>query len=213
MREAYDPNTHHNVLEDELSVRNFAGSLSACAVLLALAACTTETPEPTTVEAVQESASASPEPAETEAEKPETEPGSRENPLKPGQARKLSEQSAWTVGATETEMHGGWIQAEFTIGIDWKNLEEQNVVPDGGSFYPFHEVSITFLGTDGTTYDSADVPMEAFMDGYTDPYVEVYAPKKSITGSQVVAVPEGKVKGGLWVASNVVGDRVFIAQK
>ena len=198
-----------------MSIRKFAGSLSACAVLFALAACTTEAPEPTTVEAVQESASASPEPAETETEtgKSETEPGSRENPLNPGQARKLSERSAWTVGATETETHGGWIQAEFTIGIDWKNLEEQNVVPDGGSFYPFHEVSITFVGTDGTTYDSTDVPMEAFMDDYTDPYVEVYAPKKSITGSQVVAVPEGKVNGGLWVASNVAGDRVFIAQK
>lgn len=205
-------NAHHHVPEDELSIRKFASALSACVVVFALSACSAETPDPTTVEAVQQSASASPEPSATEVEKPEAEPGSRESPLKPGQARKLSERSAWTVGATKTVVHDGWIQAEFTIGIDWKNLEEQNIVQDGGSFYPFHEVSITFLGTDGTTYDSVDVPMEAFMDGYTDPYVEVYAPKKSITGSQVVAVPEGKVEGGLWVASNVVGDRVFIAQ-
>ncbi|MFD7022911.1 hypothetical protein [Promicromonospora sukumoe] len=197
-----------------MTLKKFVIPTLALALIGGLTACSSQTPEPTTLAAVQESASASPEatePTETEEAKPEA--GSRENPLKPGQARKLSERSAWTVGATETVQHKGWIQTEFTIGIDWKNLDAQGVREEGEPFYPFYEVNITFVGTDGTTYDSTDVPMEAFMEGYTDPYVEVFEPKKSLTGSQVVAVPENKVKGGLWVVSNVAGDRVFIAQK
>lgn len=202
-----------------------AGALVAVGILLAsLGACSTDEPElpVTTPEATQADAQPEPEaeasPEASEEVEPEPEPeetkGGRENPLKPGEARKLSEESAWTVSASETKVHDGWVEAAFTVGIDWAAIEEQGLDPEE-PIQPFWSLDIKFVDADGQTY--AEYPMDMPLDRDTSDYAlsagEVYQPTEQSTGTMYVEVPQEKVEGGAWVVSNMGGDRVFIATK
>lgn len=201
-----------------------AGALVAVGILLAsLSACSTDEPElpVTTPEATQADA----QPAEPEAEaspeaseeaEPEPEPeetkGGRENPLKPGEARKLSEVSAYTVSAGPTKAYGDWVEAEFTVDVDWAAIEEQGLEP-GEPVTPFWDLDIKFVDAEGTTYADypENIPFERDVSDYALSASEVYPPTASAKGTMYVAVPEDKVKGGVWVVSNMVSDRLFIS--
>lgn len=196
---------------------------AALALSASLVACSTAEPElPVSTPSPEQTASASPEEtvstsAAPEVEEPEEEAqrGSRENPLAPGEARKVSEASAWTVSASKTEAGEDWVRADFTIAIDWEALDDQNTAigrESGDPVTPFWELDIVYMDKDGATY--RDLPMsQAAMENYALSQGEVFPPTKSVTGTLAVEVPSDKIEGGLWVVTNVVDDRVFIAPK
>jgi hypothetical protein len=206
----------HNPDGENMAAKKFVTATAvALALIGGLTACTPEPPATTTVEAIQESEEPSPEPTETE--EPKADPGSRELPLKPGQARKVSEESAFTVGAGKAEVKDGYVQAEFTIGIDWKSMEAQGAsgladYQPGDPAYPFISMQISFMDKGGKTYTEYPRNFDTNLD-YALALPEVFPPAKSQSGYVAVEVPKDKVDGGLWVVSNIANDRVFIAQK
>ena len=88
-----------------------AASLTACTVPDEELPVSTPTPTPTS-EAKAEGAKAEPEAKE------EAQRGSRENPLAPGEARKVGADSSFTVSASKTDYRDGYVVADFTVEVD-----------------------------------------------------------------------------------------------
>ena len=195
-----------------------AAVAAGISLTLALSSCSTDVPE---VQAAptDETTSAPPEdtaPSETEAAKA-APGGSRNNPLKKGQARQISEESAFTISFGKTEPHGECLAVPITAEVDWENLEKQ--AKDNGddttdvSSIPFFSVTTAFVTDGGKTYDAStgDGCMDAYVEfgDKANTAVEIYPPTKQATAIHLVQVPEAERAGGVWVVQNSVGDKVF----
>ena len=201
-----------------MQIKTVAGIATTIAFAFALTACggTTNAPEVVAAPSAEESSSV-PSPEPTPEPTPEAAGGSRDNPLKKGEARKVSDQSAFTVSFGKTEAHGDCIAAPITAEVDWKNLEQQ--YKDLGedttdmSSTPFFDLRVSYVTKDGKTYDAGtgDGCVDAFMElgEKANIAVEIYTPTESATNYEIIQVPEAERKGGVWVAENSHGERVF----
>lgn len=185
-----------------------AASLTACTVPDEELPVSTPTPTPTS-EAKAEGAKAEPEAKE------EAQRGSRENPLAPGEARKVGADSSFTVSASKTDYRDGYVVADFTVEVDWDTFNKQaesNGEEPGGPAQPFMSLDFVFMDKEGQTYRDYPIDYDT-PDDYALMAGDMFEPAKSQTGAIPIEVPKDKVKGGVWIVSNVIDDRVFIAQK
>lgn len=147
-------------------------------------------------------------------EAPAAERGTRENPLAPGEARKISDSSAWTISAAPTEARDGYVVLPLTVGIDWASVRKQQVEAgeaEGGPTNPVFSLSISFVSASGQTF--TEYPISGQVENDWWQLGEVFEPLESITGNVAVTVPADQVAGGVWSIANTGGDRVFIAQQ
>lgn len=201
-----------------MQIKTVAGLATTIALTFALTACGgTDAPEVEAAPSAEEETSSAQSPEPTPVPTPEAPGGSRDNPLKKGEARKVSDESAFTVSFGKTEAHGECIAAPITAEVDWKNLEQQ--FKDLGedttdmSSTPFFDLRISYVTKDGKTYNAGtgDGCMDAFMElgEKANVAVEIYTPTKSATNYEIIQVPEAERKGGVWVAENSQNDKVF----
>lgn len=193
-------------------------TVTALGVAGLLAGCTADqAPEVTPAPSVEETATSapteSPTPTSTPTPTPEAQRGTRENPLAAGEARRLSEQSAWTISAASTQRESSYVVLPLTVGIDWENLRQQ--AEDAGEdpeapTNPVYSLTVKFVAASGKTYDeypSAEIANDWWaLD-------DVYPPTESVTGNVAIVVPAEEQEGGVWSVENMVGERVFIAQQ
>ncbi|GAB4087040.1 hypothetical protein GCM10028784_36700 [Myceligenerans cantabricum] len=194
---------------------------TAVSFMLALSACSLGVPE---VEAAPEdevTTSAPPEdtaaPEDARGEKAQAPGGSRDNPLKRGEARQISEQSAFTVSFGKTESYGECIAVPITVQVDWHNFEQQ--MKNNGqdttdlSAQPFFSLSTSFVTKVGKTYDAAtgDGCIDAFtqLGDKANIAQEIYPPTMKATNMELIQVPESERAGGVWAVQNSVGEKVF----
>lgn len=193
-----------------------AAVTAGISLTLLLSSCSTAVPE---IEAAptDESTSAPRDDTAAPEAKAEAAGGTRNSPLKKGQARQISEESAFTISFGKTEAHGECLAVPVTAEVNWDNLEKQ--AKDNGedttdiSSMPFVSVTTSFVTEEGKTYDASTG------NGCTDAYielgdkaniaVEIYPPTKQATVTQLVQVPEAERAGGVWAAQNSFGDKVF----
>ncbi|MBL0886363.1 hypothetical protein [Myceligenerans indicum] len=144
--------------------------------------------------------------------------GTRDRPLKKGEARQISEQSAFTISFGETESYGeDCLSVPVKAQVDWEILEEQ--MKSNGkdttniSSIPFFSVTTAFVTEDGKSYDSmrGDACMDAFLalDESLTSVQEIYPPATAATDIRFIQVPEDERAGGAWVAENSLGEKVF----
>lgn len=183
-----------------------AAALAALAIAgIALTGCTAESvPDPSPTPATSESAEAA--------------PGTRANPLAVGETIRLSDGSAWSVGAAAaTEVGDGYVVLPLRIVIDWDAIRAQlEAAGDDPSdadtlgIDPWASLIVRFIGASGRSYDlfesaAADVPNQLWAVG------TVYPPAADLSVNVPVSVPAEEVEGGAWTVLNTGGDAVFLA--
>jgi hypothetical protein len=191
-------------------------------VALALTGCTAEgTPqiEAAPTEAAEASdaptAEVTSSPASTPAPPQKAQRGSRENPLGKGEARRISDESAFTVSFGETEDYGNCIGVPVTAQVDWKNLQQQyedTGTPADAPATPFLSLSFAFVSKSGESYTDFGDCGAAPIDEAHFMADDMYPPKDQDTAIYYVEVPKGGRNGGLWEVSNSINERVFGAQ-
>lgn len=196
--------------------------LAAAALTLTLAACGGGTGAPEVTPAAETpTAAASPSPTPSETSEVLASPapveaarGSRENPLAPGEARKISDQSGWTVSAGATEVHDGYLVLPLTVGIDWASMNQQSTdagQPTGGPINPVYSLTVSFVSASGQAF--TETPLGADIPNDWWQLSDAFEPLASMSGNVAVTVPADQVAGGVWSVANSVGDRVFVAQQ
>lgn len=175
------------------------------------------TPEVTPAPAEEQKTRAAEAPTPTpsaEAEvQEEAERGSRANPLAPGEARRLSAESAWTLSAGPTDVNEGYLVLPLTVGIDWESIRAQAEAAGEDPEAPMDpswSLTVKFVSAAGKTYDEYDY--EATVADHWFDVGELYPPLETITANVPISVPAEAVEGGVWSIENMAGDRVFIAQ-
>lgn len=189
------------------------------AFVASAAACSSGTPEVTRAEETTPvvTATTTPSPEATTPEPVETTPaevdGSRANPLQPGDSRKLSSESMWTISGGPTEVYDTYAILPLTLNPDWdsftRQAEAQGMDPDAG-IDPFFSLTVEFVTANGRSYNTMDdysvtVPNDWFSIG------TIYPPAEAVTGNVAVSVPRAEVEGGVWAVGNMQNDKVFIA--
>ncbi|MFC4614437.1 hypothetical protein GXP71_07995 [Cellulomonas sp. H30R-01] len=179
--------------------------------------------------------SQSPEPEESPIETAtpvvEAARGSRANPLTPGESRKISDESAFTVSGGATTFDA-WptVQAEnqfntppadgrsyimfpLSVAIDWPTIQKQ-AADDGsttdGGFSAQYSLTVAFVGTDGISYGSNEADYCGVIPNDWMSVNPVFD-SATVTGNVCVSAPTQVIPGGTWVVSNVVNDAVFVA--
>lgn len=159
-----------------------------------------------------------PTPTPTASETVEALPGSRQNPLPVGEVIPLSEDSAWSVGATApTTVGDGYVVLPLQILIDWDAIREQltaagddPATADTLGIDPWASLVVRFIGASGRSYEifdnaGADIPNQLWQVG------TVYPPADDLEVNVAVTVPADEVAGGVWTVLNTGGDAVFLA--
>jgi hypothetical protein len=154
--------------------------------------------------------------------------GTREAPLTPGEARKLADESAWTLSLNSSSLDAAaailaadefaqppaegevFIVGNFSIGVDGEALAAQGIdlANDGADVWS--SVSFTYVAADGTSYDGS-VGTMCFTDNMIYNQGTVYQGGVTVSGDVCMAVPADKVAGGLWRAANVQNDNVWMS--
>lgn len=174
------------------------------------------TPAPVTVtvtvaaESSESADTASHSPTETASTEAD---GSRANPLQPGDSRRLSDESMFTVSGGATKVHDTYAVLPLTVAFDWDSFAEQSKAAGGSvddGVDPWFSIIVKFVTASGRSYSTMDdydvqVPNEWYNVG------TVYPPAEPITANVAVSVPASEVPGGAWAVSNTQGDTVFIA--
>ncbi|GAA2959737.1 MULTISPECIES: hypothetical protein [Microbacterium] len=183
-----------------------AAALAALTIVgIALTGCTAEsTPDPSPTPSVSESAEAA--------------PGTRANPLAVGETIRLSDGSAWSVGATAaTEVGDGYVVLPMRILIDWDAIRDQLAEAgqdpadaDTLGIDPWASLVVRYIGASGRSYElfenaAADVPNQLWSIG------TVYPPAEDLSANVAVSVPAEEIDGGVWTVLNTGGDAVFLA--
>ena len=183
-----------------------AAALAALTIVgLAVTGCTAESaPDPSPTPSVSESAEAA--------------PGTRANPLAVGETIRLSDASAWSVGATAaTEVGAGYVVLPLRILIDWDAIRAQLVEAgedpadaDALGIDPWASLVVRYIGASGRSYElfenaAADIPNQLWSIG------TVYPPAEDLSANVAVSVPAEEIEGGVWTVLNTGGDAVFLA--
>ena len=165
-----------------------------------------------------------PEPTETEVAEPT---GTRQAPLAPGEARKLSEESAWTVSLVATDLDAApemlaaneyltppaegeaFVVGTFSILVDGESLAAQGLDVTNEGVDPWMSLSIEYVTASGTSYDTT-----AGSGCYTANMLydqgTVYEGGVTVTGDECISMPAAEVEGGLWRISNSMNESVWI---
>ncbi len=203
----------------------------AALAMAMLGACSddTSTPDVTRVATVNaESAPpVTPEPAPTTEAAVEVTAGTREAPLAVGEARKVSEVSAWTVALTAGTLDGAgairaadeyapapaegesFVVGTFSVTVDQAAIAEQgsDLANDGAD--PGMSLFFSFVAADGTSFDGTS-GTSCYTSNMLYSQGAVYADGATVVGDVCVAVPTDKTAGGLWRVSNMVNEAVWI---
>lgn len=163
-------------------------------------------------------ASPDPTPTASPSESAEAAPGTRDNPLPVGERIELSEESAWTVGASGPTVVGdGYVVLPLSIRIDWERIRaqlsaagEDPETADSLGIDPWASLVVRFIGVSGRSYDilddaAVDIPNQLWQVG------TVYPPAEELDVNVGVSVPADEVAGGVWTVLNTGGDAVFLA--
>lgn len=160
------------------------------AFVAGVAGCSSGAPEVTRAEETTPAATATatPSPEAPTTEPVETTPavvdGTRANPLQPGDSRKLSEESMWTVSGGATEVYDTYAVLPLTLIPDWdsytRQAEAQGQDADAG-IDPFFSLNVEFVTANGRSYNTMDdysitVPNDWISIG------TIYPPAESVTG-------------------------------
>ncbi|MEE6282911.1 hypothetical protein [Georgenia sp. MJ170] len=217
------------------------GSVAFLLAIVALTGCAAEsipevTPAPeseatTPVAATDDTAAADDVEAEAEAEAEETpEPtvGDREAPLAIGEARKLSNQSAWTVSLESSNLDAAeeilasdewadrpaegevFVVGTFTVSVDAEPLDAQGIDLANEGADPWASIFVEFVAADGRGYDGSSGTM-CYTQNMLYEQGTLYEDGASVTGDTCIAVPDEQLDGGLWRISNMVNDNVWIS--
>jgi hypothetical protein len=217
---------------DQMNGKHTSVPIFAAAAMLALAACSgggtdalpVSTPSASpTVEAA--------EPSETPTPEAEAERGTRDNPLAPGEARLIAEDSAFTISGGATDFDA-WpeVQAEneynaapvegrtfvmfpLSISTDWPTVQAQSEAAGSdisGGINPYWVLSTKFVGNDGTSYDTGE---DDYCGVVPNDWMSLGAifDTTTVTGNVCVSVPTAVIPGGTWAVSNSNNAAVFIA--
>lgn len=203
---------------------------AAAAALLAGCSVGSGTPEVTPSQEspaeVAETETPTEEPTIEEPEAPTT--GTREAPLKPGESRKLSDESAWTLSLNSSNLDAAaaimaadefaqppaegevFIVGNFSVGVDGEALAAQGVdlANDGADVWS--SVGFTYVAADGTSYDGTTGTM-CYTNNMIYNQGTVYQGGVTVSGDVCMAVPADKVAGGLWRAANMQNDNVWMS--
>lgn len=205
-------------------MRRSSGAVAFLLASIALSGCAGEsTPEVTPAQTTESAATEAP----TE-EAPSATVGDREAPLALGEARKLSDESAWTVSLKESNLDAAesiltadewaerpadgevFVVGTFEISVDAAMLEAQGVDLANDGVDPWMNTSIEFVTADGKGHDGRSGTMCFTQDMMYDQGM-VYEDGASITGDVCLALPADQVDGGLWRVSNTINDNVWIS--
>lgn len=203
-------------------------------VSIVLSGCAGEsTPEVTPApesEATQSETEQAPEESEAE---PTEEPsasttGTREAPLALGEARQISEESAWTVSvdsvnldaAEDIRANSEWapepadgevfVVATVTATVDADSISAQDIDLANEGVDPAASIFVEFVTGSGRGYDGSS-GSGCYTDNMLYEQGNVYEDGASATGDFCIAVPADEVEGGLWRLSNLVNDSVWVA--
>jgi hypothetical protein len=189
---------------------------------LALAGCAGESgPEVTPSQSAPAEPSPTPEPTA-----PTT--GTREAPLKVGESRKLSDESAWTVQLNASNPDGAAVIAaeneyapppvageafligNFSVTVDAAALASQGIDLANEGADPAINLIFEYVAADGTSFDGTSGSM-CYTNGSIYNAGTLYADGTTATGDVCIAVPAEKVPGGLWRIANAQNDNVWIS--
>ncbi|RMI12517.1 hypothetical protein [Cellulomonas triticagri] len=207
-----------------------AGVLAAGVLVLAMSGCSAGSGEPevTPAPAVASETAVAPAETPTPTVEPAVSVGTREAPLAIGEARKVSEASAWTVALNATNLDAAaaiqaadehaqapaagelFVTGSFTVTVDGAKIAEQgaDLANDGAS--PGQSLTVTYVAADGTSYDGSSGTM-CYTPSMLYSQGAVFQDGATVIGDQCVAVPADKVAGGLWRVSNLANESVWFA--
>jgi uncharacterized Zn-binding protein involved in type VI secretion len=209
-----------------------ARSFVAVGVLaLALVGCssTDDAPEVTPAPAnAQEQQTETPTTTPTPTAEPAASVGTREAPLAIGESRKVSDESAWTVALTASNLDAApailaadqyasgpaegesFITGTFTITVDGAAIAAQgsDLANDGAD--PAMSLFMEYVAADGTSYDQTSGSMCNTQNSLWNQGA-VFQDGASVSGDACIAIPTSAVQGGLWRVSNSVNDSVWFA--
>ena len=200
------------------------------ALALALAGCSAEPESPEVTPAPVAAAEKTPkvDPTPTPTAEPVVSVGTRQAPLAIGEARKISEASAWTVSLTASNLDAAaaiaaadeyapkpaegevFVTGTFAVTVDAAKIAEQgaDLANDGAS--PAQSVMVTYVAADGTSYDGMS-GTSCYTTNMLYSQGAVFQDGAVVTGDQCIAVPADKVAGGLWRVSNLANDSIWFA--
>jgi len=180
----------------------------------------------TTAAEVEVTDEPSEEPAETE-EPPAPSVGTREAPLKIGEARKLADVSAWTVMLNSSNPDGAtaiaavdeyaprpaegeaFLIGSFSVTVEAAAIAQQGYDLANEGADPWQSLFFEYVAADGTSYDGASGSM-----CYTPTMLynagTLYQDGATATGDICVALPADKIPGGLWRVANSQNDNLWI---
>jgi hypothetical protein len=193
-------------------------TLLAVASVLALSACTS-TPE---VEAIpSETPSVSAESTQEPTPEPVVEEaGSRIKPLAVGEQRRLSEDSAFTVGVpAKPEATDQYVSVPVRVEVDWAAIEEQGLDGSNEGIDPFlGSLFFEMVLPDGTTIDQGELSADFnawdawFQKHEKDDATSIGSifPPKDVTEGHL-PFPTTDLKGATLRVSNMENSSVFIA--
>lgn len=196
-----------------MTKRLLAAAIIAATLTLAGCSAPATTAPPVTTEAAAEP-SATPTPTPTV----EAERGTRANPLAPGEFRKLSDDSAWTVGAEgPTEVHSGYVVLPLRVGIDWESIRKQAsdagqdpASVDAQGIDPYGSLIVRYVTAGGRSYDTFE-NYDVQIPGQFWEIGTVYPPAETFSVKVPISVPDAEIPGGVWTVLNTGNASVFIA--
>jgi hypothetical protein len=154
--------------------------------------------------------------------------GTRQAPLKIGESRKLSDESAWTVQLNASNPDGAAVIAaeneyapppaageafligNFSVTVDAAALASQGIDLANEGADPAINLIFEYVAADGTSFDGISGTM-CFTNGALHTAGTLYADGTTATGDVCLAVPAEKVPGGLWRVANVQNDNLWIS--
>lgn len=209
------------------------GAVAAAALIgVVLGGCgsTPASPEvtPAPQAATEAAQDVTPTPTPTPTVEPVVSVGTREAPLAIGEARKVSEVSAWTVSLTASNPDAAaaiqaadpyatgpaegetFVVGTFSVAVDAAKIAEQgaDLANEGAS--PGQSLTVTYVAADGTSYD-ATIGTTCYTQTMLYSQGAVFQDGATVTGDECVAVPSDKVPGGLWRVSNMANESVWFA--
>jgi len=202
-------------------------------VALVLAGCAgggtpevTPSQETTTTAEAEAPEEPSEEPAETEEPAPSV--GTREMPMKVGEARKLADVSAWTIMLNGSNPDGAtaiaavdeyaprpaegeaFLIGNFSVTVEAAAIAQQGFDLANEGADPWQSLFFEYVAADGTSYNGASGSM-CYTPTMLHSAGTLYQDGATATGDVCIALPTDKIPGGLWRVSNQQNDNLWIS--
>lgn len=155
--------------------------------------------------------------------------GTRAAPLALGETRKISDESAWIVGITDSDLDAAdsvevldvperelaeneqFVVATLSVTVDESAIEAQGQDINQGA-NPAASIFVEFVGSDGRGYGLGQGSV-CYTDNAFSSTGAIYEGGVTVTGNICIGLPKDAVDGGLWRISNIENEAVWVKSK